>query len=89
MTETKPPSADVLEFVGRGVSAQNGVDAAIAGACVGLVRQEILQTLAASSMRNPIVADAHARQALNELHALELRLLEHFERLGVRKGPKP
>lgn len=87
MTEIKTPGADVLEFVGRGVSAQNGVDAAVAGACVGFVRTELLNALAAVD-RDRAASAAHARQALNELAALERRLLEHFERLGVRRGPE-
>ena len=88
MTETKPPTADVLDFVGRGVAAQNAVDAALTGACVGLVRRFLVDALGAIDDDRARAA-ANVRQSLNELAALEARVLEHFERLGVRKGPKP
>jgi hypothetical protein len=89
VTDATTPTADVREFVGRGVAAQNGVDAAIAGACVGLVRRFLLDALAELERGDRPAAAANARQSLLELGALEARLLEHFERLGIRKGPPP
>jgi hypothetical protein len=88
VTDSKPPGADVVEFVGRGVSAQNGADAAIVGACVGFVRAELLTALALVD-RDRGAAAVHARQALHELATLEARLLEHFGRLGVRRHAPP
>jgi hypothetical protein len=86
VSETKPSGADVIEFVGRGVRAQNGVDAALAGACVGLVRSQLRAALVAIASGGDLVVTTgpHVVQAINELEVLERTLLEHFERLGVR-----
>jgi hypothetical protein len=71
VTDPKPATADVIEFVGRGVRAQCCVDAAVLGSRVGLVKVAL--------ERGDVV------RATVELNELMRELARHFDRF-TRSG---
>jgi hypothetical protein len=86
VSEEKPTAADVIQFVGRGVRAQHGTDAALAGACFGLARDRIRAIAAALAADDTTSACLYVGAALAELDVLRTTLADHFDRLGVRSS---